>query len=98
LEFEFEAELWEYPSTGAWFFVTIPTDISKEIKSTTAGSKRGFGSVRVLVTSDGVAWETSIFPDAKTKTYLLPVKKQVRQQLGLSSGSVAQYRIALSEF
>lgn len=98
MEFEFSTELWEYTGAGAWFFATLPLDISKEIRTITHGSKNGFGSVRVRVSSGGAEWETSIFPDTKSGSYMLPVKKQIRQQLGLLADSKAGYRIVLSEY
>ena len=49
----------------------------------TDGLRRGFGSVRVSATTGVTTWKTSIFPDGKTGTYLLPVKKAVRQAASL---------------
>lgn len=77
--FSFAAPLWRYPGTGNWHFVTVPVDVSADIEDLSAGIRRGFGSVRVAVTVGGTRWRTSVFPDGKSGTYLLPVKKAVRQ-------------------
>jgi hypothetical protein len=98
MDFEFSAELWEYTGMGAWFFVTVPADISKEIRVITEGPRRGFGSVRVTVKSGDAQWNTSIFPDAKAGAYLLPIKKQIRTQLGLSEGFTLKCGIRLIDY
>ena len=84
--FEFAAPLWQYPGAGGWYFVSLPADISSDITDLTAGSRRGFGSVRVAVTVGATSWRTSIFPDSKTGAYLLPVKKAVRLAEHLEAG------------
>jgi hypothetical protein len=39
------------------------------------------------VTSKNTTWSTSIFPDRKSGTYILPLKRQVREQLKITDGS-----------
>jgi hypothetical protein len=75
---EFAAPLWRYPDADGWHFVSLPPEISADITDLTAGTRRGFGSVRVAVTVGATSWRTSLFPDSKTGAYLLPVKKAVR--------------------
>jgi hypothetical protein len=67
--FEFTAPLWRYPGAGGWHFVSLPPGIADEIADMTAGSRAGFGSVRVAVTVGTTSWRTSLFPDGKTGTY-----------------------------
>ncbi|MBP9762590.1 DUF1905 domain-containing protein [Patescibacteria group bacterium] len=40
----------------------------------------------VLVTVGKTMWETSIFPDKKSQSYLLPMKLEVRKRRGLWTG------------
>lgn len=58
-----------------------------EIDEQVQGHSRGFGSVPVEVRGTGVAWRTSLFPDRKSGTFILPLKKQIRQQLDCAEGS-----------
>ena len=76
----FVAPLWRWDGAAAWHFVTLPQDVSDEVelRAVTAGSERGFGSVRVEVTVGTTAWRTSLFPDTTRGAYLLPVKRDVR--------------------
>jgi lipopolysaccharide export system protein LptA len=41
----------------------------------------------VKATTGATTWETSIFPDSKRDTYLLPLKAKVRQKEGIAEGS-----------
>ncbi|MFC1733311.1 DUF1905 domain-containing protein, partial [candidate division KSB1 bacterium] len=45
-----------------------------------------FGSVPVEVTVGGTTWETSVFPNSKDGTYILPVKAPVRRKEGIYEG------------
>jgi hypothetical protein len=42
--------------------------------------------VKVKVTIGSSTWSTSVFPDAKRGTFVLPVKKPVRQAEGIEAG------------
>lgn len=72
--------------SGSWYFVSLPTTASAEVRAATDGTRRGFGSVRVRATVGGTSWDTSIFPDSKNGSYVLPVKKAVRLAEGLEEG------------
>ena len=82
------APLWRWSGEGgSWHFVTIPPEQAVEIRleSAASGFRRGFGSVRVEASVNGVAWKTSIFPQ-KAGGYLLPVKAAVRRDAGIAAG------------
>ena len=72
---------------GHWHFLTIPPDEAIEIRmeSSASGIRRGFGSVRVEATINGVAWRTSIFPQ-KSGGYILPIKADVRRRASIAAG------------
>ena len=82
--FRFRSELWLHQGEAAWFFLTIPVEVAAEIDIANAREPRGFGSIRVNVTVGATTWATSIFPDSKRGTYILPVKKAVRKAEGLT--------------
>ncbi|KQV64379.1 hypothetical protein ASC64_16175 [Nocardioides sp. Root122] len=75
----------ESGDTGAWSFVSLPADVADEVRDS-AGEPRGFGSVRVHVEAAGQAWDTSVFPDARSGSFVLPVKKAVRKAAGVGEG------------
>lgn len=79
---EFSAQLWKYKGDGAWFFITIPKEYVADIKAVTP-TGIGFGAIKVNATIGAVTWQTSVFPDKKSGSYLMPIKKDVRTQLGI---------------
>lgn len=93
--FRFEAELWRHRGEAAWYFVTLPHDVSDEIAELTEPDRRGFGSVRVTVTIGDTTWHTSLFPDTKAGSYVLPVKKSVRREESIDDGDVVRVRLRL---
>lgn len=93
--FEFAAPLWLHPGADGWYFVSVPPEISADITDLTAGIRRGFGSVRVAVTVGSTSWRTSIFPDSKTGTYLLPMKKAVRAAEHLDTGDDVRAQVEI---
>lgn len=66
-----------------------------EIDEVTEGTRRGFGSVRVRVTVGSTVWATSIFPDAASQSFVLPIKKQVREEEHLKAGEVVDVILEL---
>jgi len=92
---DFEAELWIWDARrdDSWTFVSLPAEASQEIRELSDGPRRGFGSVRVRVKVGGSAWATSIFPDAKSGCYVLPLKRSVRRAEGLEAGDITKVRV-----
>jgi hypothetical protein len=70
-------------------FGSQPVDGSEENRELVGGLRRGFGSVRVRAAIGGSSWRTSIFPDAGRQSYVMPVKKAVRQAERLQAGDDA---------
>lgn len=93
--FSFRAELWRYPGEAGWYFLTIPADAADALRETTAAFRRGFGSVRVTAEISGQTWQTSVFPDRRSGSYLLPVKKAVRDAAGIRAGDDVDVRLAV---
>lgn len=87
--FDISAKLWVYRGKGAWYFITIPEEESGQIKFF-SGKRIGWGSVRVTAKIGDTVWKTSIFPESKSKTYILPVKAEVRKKEKIGEGDVVQ--------
>lgn len=72
---------------GAWRFARVPEKISEKIREMQKGRlKRGWGAVYVKAKIRKSEWDTSIFPDRRSATYLLPLKKEIRYQENLYDG------------
>lgn len=94
MDVDFEGELWLYPGDAAWHFVTLPVEIADDIRDRTP-VRRGFGSVRVEATVGPVTWKTSLFPESKTGSFVLPMKKDVRARNDLEPGDMASVRLTI---
>jgi hypothetical protein len=95
--FEFSAELWRYTGKAAWYFVTLPHEVADDVDEITSDTRRGFGSVRVEVTIGSSTWNTSIFPDTKSASFVLPVKKAVRMAEDLDDGALVDVRLTFAD-
>jgi hypothetical protein len=85
-DYRFTNDVWLHQGTGPWHFVTLPFDMSDEIDERTTQVQHGFGSVKVEVTVGSSTWTTSLFPSDSAKSYILPLKKQVRVAEGFGAG------------
>ena len=92
MRFRFSAPLWEWGAQGGWFFVTVPEEFGADIREVPR-MPRGFGAVRVRVTVGTTTWSTSIFPDSKRGSYVLPLKKAVRTAEGIAEGDDVDVRL-----
>ena len=105
LSFAFAGECWLWTAENqvCWHFVSLPQDKSEEIKffhdnlhGVIHGRRRGWGAVRVQVTVGKTTWETSIFPYAKTNTYILPIKADVRKKEKISVGDLLHISLKIN--
>ena len=97
LSYSFQASLWQYPEEAGWHFLTVPEHLAAEIQEATAAFRRGFGSIKVAASISGQAWSTSLFPDTKSGSYLLPVKKSIRNAAGIRAGDRVEVTLEVTE-
>ena len=95
LDFAFSAPLWKW-SDGNWFFVTLPVEMSADIRAFAAERASPLGSVRVEAAVGGSRWQTSLFPSKAHDAFLLPVKAAIRKAERLSEGR--EVHVALDVF
>lgn len=92
---DFSAQLWRHgQEEGSWHFATLPPNTSEEIREL-AGPRKGFGAVKVSVELGESHWSTSLFPDAASGCYVLPVKKAVRLANDCEAGETIAVRVEL---
>lgn len=93
--YRFTAELWLHTG-GSWHFVTLPHEQTDEIDEITASTAGGWGAVRVHVTIGSTTWSTSLFPDSKAESFVLPIKKSVRVKERLVVGAPVEVSLVLA--
>ncbi len=84
-----------YPGFAAWRFIHLNKQTSAEIKKNFGAHAAGFGSIRVTVRIGKTSWDTSIFPDKKSGTYLLPLKAKVRRAEGIDDEDTVPFSIRI---
>lgn len=91
------ATLWRWSGEGgSWHFLTIPEELSAEIRAQSMLRRSGFGSVRVEASIGNVSWRTSVFPQ-KSGGYILPVKADVRRRADISDGDDVSLTLEILE-
>lgn len=79
---------------GGSHFMSLPEQESIEIRAHAFMYPRGFRSVRVECTIDGITWRTSVFPQ-KSGGYFLPVKIDVCRRAGIAAGDDVTVKLEL---
>ena len=93
--YKIKSEIWLYPGMVGWHFISVPKKQAEEIKSRFKSKSRGWGSLPVLVTLGKTQWKTSIFPDKKSGTYLLPLKVEIRKKEKIMKGDIVHFSIEI---
>lgn len=94
--YKFKAEVWLYlGQAGNWHFISLTKKDSEDIKKNYGSLSKGWGSLPVLVTLGKTTWNTSIFPDKKSETYMLPLKADIRKKEAVSAGKIVSLSIQI---
>jgi hypothetical protein len=80
---------------GSSHFMSVPAEVSGEIRAHAMLVRRGFGSVKVEVTLADVTWQTSVFPSKSSGGYFLPVKIDVVRKAGIVAGDFVRVELEL---
>lgn len=95
IQYKFEAVLWKHDAPGGWHFVTVPEDLSNEIRENLQWQEQGWGRMKANAEIQGQRWDTAIWFDTKRHAYLLPVKASVRKHLGLELDAMLEVDLRL---
>lgn len=80
IQYQFSSKVWKHNSDGGWHFVSLPNDLSKEIRTHLKWQEEGWGRMKAHAQINTSKWDTAIWFDTKLNTYLLPVKATVRRK------------------
>lgn len=93
MKFSFKSELWKSRGVGGWYFLTLPSRLSSEIREVHSVSEEGWGRLKTLAIIGNNKWNTSIWFDTKADAYLLPVKSLIRSKEKLEIGKAVKVTI-----
>lgn len=96
ISYSFSGKIWQYQSPkGGWYFISLPCDISKEIRENFKTQEEGWGRLKANAEIQGVKWETAIWYDSKKASYLLPIKSEIRKKAKLDLENTIEIKISI---
>ena len=93
ISFTFSASIWKYSGPGGWNFVSLPQNLSLEIRNNLKDLEEGWGRMKVWASIVDLEWETAIWFDTKQNTYLLPLKSEIRKKGKREEGQEVEVKI-----
>jgi hypothetical protein len=87
--------VWKCPRQSGWYFITVPKDISAEIRTHSQWQEEGWGRLHIQSTIHHTQWETAIWFDTKHDSYLLPIKADIRKKHDIKEGDELDITITL---
>ncbi len=88
--YKFTTKVWKWQTTkfvsrtqgdSSWHFITLPKEMYTEIRA-----KHGKGMISIRTTIGHTTWDNSLFPHTFSSSYILAVRKSVRQKEGIMEG------------
>jgi len=86
IKYEFNAKPWLHAAPSAWHFISLPTNISAEVREALKCEEEGWGRLKATAKIGSTEWKTAIWFDTKLNTYLLPLKVEVRKAENITVG------------
>ncbi|MDH4439145.1 MAG: DUF1905 domain-containing protein [Rhizobium sp.] len=80
----FEAEVIRFDGPGGWHGIFLPTDAASEARF--FGRANALGAIAVRAQFGATEVRTSLFPDKRRDSFLLPLKATVRRTENVKEG------------
>ena len=84
MQIKFSGEIIYWRGPAPFFFLPTPAKESKEIKAVSNRFTYGWGCIPVTATIGDTEWTTALIP--REGAYMVPIKKVIREKLGLDDG------------
>lgn len=89
IKYDFSATAWQYEGQGAWYFVSLPAEMSTEIRENLKWQEEGWGRLKAKARTGNSEWQTAIWYDTKRMTYLLPLKAEIRKKENITNQEIS---------
>lgn len=86
IQYQFTAKPWQHPAPGGWYFVSLPRELAKKIRTHLKPEEEGWGRLGATAKIGSSEWKTAIWFDTKKNTYLLPLKAEIRKKENITTG------------
>ncbi len=91
MDIEFTGKIWFWRGPAPWFFVTVPEDLSGDLKDVLRFVTYGWGMIPVRAQIGKTEWKTSMWP--KDGFYIVPIKASVREAENLNEGDTVTVQL-----
>lgn len=91
MNLEFNGKIWFWRGPAPWYFVTVPAEQSRALKTISGLVTYGWGVIPAHVRIGKTGFQTSLFP--KDDRYLVPIKASVRKAENLEEGDDVTVRL-----
>ena len=98
MDIEFSGTVHRWVNNPSIYLVSVPKELSDEIKEISEGLANGWGSLKVEATIGSTVWRTSIFPDSKSGLFDLPLKAEVRKKNNLEVATLVKVHLNVLGF
>ena len=88
---EFSGKIWFWKGPSPHYFVTVPEEQSRDLKTIAKLVTYGWGMIPVNARLGRTEWKTSLFP--KDGGYIVPLKDSVRKAEKLEEGAEVTIRL-----
>ncbi len=95
-QFTFRSKVWKYDGKAGWYFVTLPKPLSKKIRNAHGLSEEGWGRLKASAQVGKTIWKTAIWYDTKAKSYLLPLKSEIRKKEAIAVDTILNIKLQLA--
>ena len=92
---EFSGVIWCWRGPAPFYFVTVPEEMSRDIRAVSRLVTYGWGVIPMSVQLGRTEWTTSLLP--KDDRYLVPLKVSVRRAEGLGEGDEVRVRLEVGK-
>lgn len=93
MEFEFEAEVFEWRGPAPFFFAATPDEVSQEIEELKRELTYGWGVIPAKVTIGDTKITTSLIP--KNGSFYVPLKDAIRKPNKIEPGDQVEILLEL---
>jgi len=95
IRYTFSEKVWQYDAPGGWYFVSLPENISREIRAMLKSEEEGWGRLKATAQVGKSEWKTAIWFDSKRDTYLLALNADIRKKEHIETGEVITVTVLL---
>lgn len=97
--YRFTTRVWTYfNGKSTYYLASLPPNIGGAIRAMQEGRpRRGWGSIPVRITIGKTGWNSSIFPESGTKSYLFLINAKVRKAESIGEDSSIRVQITLRD-